>query len=79
MEVNGRGGRGTGRNLGSGGGGVISTVYASTAWTKTSPTTDPPASVNGDSVRTGVSAIGCATTTLNASSFKVSGAGASKI
>ena len=56
----------------------ISTVYASTTWAKTAPTTDPPAYVNGESVRPGVLDIGYATTTMNASSFKGSGAGASK-
>ena len=65
----------SGRNIGSGGGGVIYKVYASITWYKTSPTTDPPASVNGESGRPGVSAIFCETTTLNDSSFKGSGVG----
>ena len=42
------------------------------------PTTDPSASFNGESGRTGVWAIDFATTTLNASSFKGYGAGTSK-
>ena len=84
MVGNGGGDRGTGINYlsgsdqGSGGGGGIYTVYASTTWDKTAPTTVPPASVNIESARLGVLSIGCATTTLNASSFKGSGAGASK-
>ena len=57
----------------------ISTVDASIKWSETSPTTDPPDSVNGDISRMGVLDIGCATNVLNASSFKWSGAGASKL
>ena len=91
MGGNGRGGIVTGRSRGSRGGGGISTVDSSIIWDKTPPATDPPssvngysfravspASVNGYSLRIGVSSIGCATTTLNASSFKGSGAVASK-
>ena len=66
MGGNGRGGRGTVINRGSGGDGVISTVDASITWAKTNPTTDPPASSNGESSQSGVFYIGCATTTLNA-------------
>ena len=76
MGVNEIGGRGTGINRGSGGGGVIYTVAASITWYKTSPTTDPPESINRESVHPGVWTIGCETTTLNASSFKGYGAGA---
>ena len=65
-------------NRGSGGGEGISTVDASITWAKTTPTTDPQDSVNGESGRPGVSDIGCATTTLNDLSFKESGAGDSK-
>ena len=42
---------GNGISWGSGGGGCISTVDASIIWAKMSPTTDPPASVNGDDGR----------------------------
>ena len=76
--------RGTGRDQGSGinweigGGGGISTVDTSIPWAIASPTTDSPASVNGDIVWTGVFSIGCTTTTLNASWFKGSSAGASE-
>ena len=45
---------------------------------KLPPNTNPPNYISGESRRTGVLAIGCATTTLNASSFKGSGAGTSK-
>ena len=82
MGGNGGVGRGTvinigsGSNQGSGGGGGIYTVDAYTTWAKTASTTNPQASVNGESFRTVVSAIGCATTTMHASSFKGSGAGA---
>ena len=78
MVGHGRGGRGTGINIVTGGGGGIYTVDASLTWAKTAPTTDPPASVNGESGRPSVSGIGCATTTLNDSSFKGSGAVISK-
>ena len=84
MGGNGGGGRGTGRiwgsgsNPGSGGGGGISTVDASIKWYKIPPTTDPPASVNGESGSPGVLAIGFENTTLNDSSFKWYGSGASK-
>ena len=84
MGGNGGGGRGTerilgsGSNQGSGGGAGISTVDASITWAKTPPTTYPPDSVNGESRRPSVFPIGCATTTMNDSSFKVSGAGASE-
>ena len=79
MVGNGGGGRGTGINLESGGCGGKSTLDASIPWAKTLPTTGPPASINGESNQPGVSTIGCATVTLNASSFKGSGAGASEI
>ena len=69
---------GSGSNRESGGGEGISTVDASITWAKTPPTTDLPASVNGESGRPGISAIDWATTTLDALSFKGSGAGASK-
>ena len=91
MGGNGRGSRGTERSRGSGGGGSISTVDSSIAWDKIPPITETPASVNGDSARAVspasvngenskpvIYSIGCATTTLNASSFKGCGAGASK-
>ena len=67
MGGNGGGGRVNGRfvgsrsNLGSGGDGGISTVDTSIKWSKTTPTMYPPSSVNGESVRLGISAIGCAT------------------
>ena len=69
---------GSGSNQLIGGGGGISTVDASITWDKMPPTINPPASVNVESVRTGILAIGCLTTTLNVSSFKWSGTGASK-
>ena len=84
MGGNGVEGIGAGINLGSGinrgsvGGGGISTVDSSITLAKTAPTTDPLAFVNGGSGRPVIYSIGCATTTLNASSFKGSGAGASK-
>ena len=78
MGGNGIGGRVTGRNQGSDGGGGISTVRAYFTWSKKYLTTDPQASFNADSGSPGVYSIGCATTTLNSSSFKGSGAGASK-
>ena len=78
MGGNGRGGRVTGRNRLIGVGEGISTVDSSITWAKMTPTTDPPASANGYSGHTGVLAIGIATTTLNASSIKGSGAGESK-
>ena len=91
MGDNGRGGRVTGRSQGSVGGGGIYTLYASIIWAKTSPTTDPSSSVNGDSGRAvspayisgesgrkRVLAILCATITLNSSSFKGSVAGTFK-
>ena len=74
----------TGRNIGivisrgSGGGWGIYTVYASITQDKIAPTTNPQSSVNVESIRLVISAIGCATTTLDASSFKGSGAGDSK-
>ena len=85
MGGNGGGGRvtvlnqGSGSNQGNGGGGGISTVDESITWAKMAPTTNPSASVNGESGRPGVLSIGCATTNLNASSLKGYGAGASKI
>ena len=84
MGGNGEGGRGTGRfwvsgsNWVSGGGGGIYTVDASIKWAKTDLATNLTAYVNGESGRTVVSAIVCATTTLNASSLKWSDSGASK-
>ena len=75
MGGNGRGGRGNGRNRGSGG---IYTVDASITSYKTASATDLLASVNGKRFRLGASTIGCAKTTLNNSSLKGSGAGASK-
>ena len=91
MGVNVKGGRGNGGSGGSGGGGGIPTVDASITRAKIAPTTGPSASVNGDrkqsvspasdnveSVWPVVSVIGCETTTLNDSSFKVSGDDASK-
>ena len=76
MGGDGRGGIRNGRNQGSGGDGGIYTVDASITCDKTAPTTNSPASINGESSWPGVLAIGCATTTLNDSSFKSSGAGA---
>ena len=84
MVGNGGGGRGTGinqesrSNRVSGGGGGIYAVDASITWSKMPPTTDTPASVNGERIRMGVSSIVCSTTTLNASSFKRYVAGTSK-
>ena len=84
MGGNGGGGRetginqGCGSNQGSGGGGGISKVYAFITWTKTPPTTNPPASVNGDSGRPGFLTIVYEINTLNALSFIWSGAGALK-
>ena len=79
-----RGGRGTenkksGRNQGSGGGGGISTLDESITWDIMASTTDPPAYANVESVWQYISCIGCATTTLNDSSFKGSGAIPSKL
>ena len=68
--------QGSGRNRGSGGGGGIYAVDESTTWAITATTTDTPYSVNGESGRLGVPEIGYETTTMNASSFKGSGAGA---
>ena len=84
MRGNSRGGRvnginrGSERNRGSGGGRGISTVYISIKWDITGPITDPTASDNVESGRTLLSAIGCVSTTLNASSFKGYGASTSK-
>ena len=91
MGGNGRVCRVSGRSRGSGRCGGISTVDASITWAKTALTTDPQASVNGDSgqavspasikVDSGrpvSSDIGCANTTLNASSFKGSVSGTLK-
>ena len=84
MGFNERGVIGTGINQGSesfrgrGGVGGISKVYASIIWSITDPTTYTSASENVESGRTSVSDIGCATTTLNASSFKRSGSGTLK-
>ena len=84
MGGNGWGSRGTGRfwgsgsDQGSGGDGGIFTVDASIIWAKMPPTTDPPDIVNGERTGTVISIIWCTTTPMNASSFKGSGAGASK-
>ena len=76
MEGNGRGVRGNGINRGSGGYGGIYTVYSSITWAITAPATDPPASVNGESGRTGIFSIGRETTAMNDSSFRGYGDGA---